>query len=234
MSKTTNLFSKFKKDSDWKPFNRFAVKLCLVDIVGGIPKNPKLIEGWVNATNKDKTEEERKAIIEATREELPDLSDDVVEKTSVGFKSDENGLYIEGRQLKAMLKEAGNIIKNIAPGKKKVKKEMVEGTGITNLKNKVADQMFVEEVKVHLGREKPDEIEERPIHVMTAQGPRDALKRVEICYGCEIGFTISLRRESEITRDTMFAILDYNQMLGLGADRSQGRGRFEVLSVEAI
>ncbi|MHC4621930.1 MAG: hypothetical protein ACYTEQ_29680, partial [Planctomycetota bacterium] len=181
-----NVLEKFRKETVWSPFSRYTVMLRLVDIVGGCPKNPKLIEGWVNATNKQKSSEERAAIVAATKEEIGELSDEKVEKTSTGFKADEHGLYIEGRQVKAMLKEAANIIKNIAPVKVKGKLT----TGVAGLKSKVADQMFVEDVRIHLKRDEPDEIEERPIHVFTAQGPRDALKRVEIVRDCEIGFVV--------------------------------------------
>jgi hypothetical protein len=226
----TNLINKFHKEWDWKPFTRYCVKLRLEDIVGGTPKSPDLIQGWIDATNKKKSDEQRAALVTATIEELDETSNEVVDKSAIGFKSDDKGLYIEGRCAKAMLKEVANIIRNIAPGKTKGK----HVKGVTALKSKIADQSFIEERRIYLGREKPDEIEEKPIHVKTPRGKRTALKRIEICRDCEIAFHVLLRNGSEATEQTLLAILDYAQKSGLGADRSQGRGQFEVLSVEKV
>ena len=139
------------------------------------------------------------------------------------------GLAIEGRQIKACLKENANIIKKGMP--KSCGKDGV----IAALKNKVAEQLFVEENYIPIGRTEPDEVLEKPISVMTRQGPRTSIKRYEICHDVEIEFTLKrLARGGEVTEKVMLAILDYAQDMGIGADRSQGRGVFEVLSVEKI
>jgi len=229
-----DLFAEFKKN-DWAPFVRYRVHLKLENIVGGTPKNPKLIDAWINAKNKELTAEEREKLANATRKELGELSAEVAAKNHVGFRQDKNGLFVEGRHVKAMLKESSNIIKTITPGGRGKKSDGdKEVPGITNLKSKVAERLFVEEDCIYLGQMEPDEITERPIHVMTAMGPRDSIKRCEIVHDVEISFTLRRHRGNEVPEKTMLAILDYAQTMGLGADRSQGHGKFKVLSVEKL
>lgn len=212
--------------SDWTAFDQYAVRIRIADIVGGKPATPEMIAAWVDATNKKKNADERKKIVDAHLETLADLTEEKADKQSVVFARVDGELAIEGRQIKAMLKEAGNIIKTIAPGEP-----------IAALKSKVADQVFVAEEYIKLGRTEPDDREERPIHVMTAQGPRTSIKRVEIVRDVEIGFTVRRRRgrdKGSVPEKVLLGILDYAQQVGLGADRSQGRGMFKVLSVEKL
>jgi len=223
-----NLFAKHKK-SGWQAFARYAVKIRCHDLVGGRPLNADLIEKWVTATCKKANDKERQKIIDADVALLDETIDEVAEKQAIGFARIDGHLAIEGRQVKAMLKEAANIIKGIIPGGK-------DGKGIAALKSKVADQIFVEEEYIILDKTQPDDVEERPIHVMTRQGPRTSLKRCEIVRDVEIDFIVARRAGAGegVPQKALLAILDYAQQVGLGADRSQGRGRFEVLNVEAI
>jgi hypothetical protein len=220
-----NLWEQHKK-SGWNAFDTYKVKLFIKNIVGGKPASPEMIAKWVEATNKEKSEEERNRIRDAHMETLGDLTDEKVDKQSCVFARVDGKLCIEGRQVKAMLKESGNIIKTIAPGEP-----------VTALKSKVADQVFVDEKYIPLGRTEPDRTEERPIHVMTAQGPRTSIKRTEIVEGTEIEFTLRRRRGNDKTavrERVLLGILDYCQSVGLGADRSQGCGEFEVISVDKV
>jgi len=210
----------------WQPFDEYVVKIKVPRIAGGIPKDPEMMETWVNATNKKKSEEERKKIVEATKEQMEAVTDEVCKKNGTGFKSEEGkGLYIEGRQLKSMLKEAANIIKDLVPSKEEGEK------GIKALKSKVADRVFVVEEKVFLGKTEPDSVEDRPISVIVAQGPRTSIKRTEYVHNVELTFTVRRLHDSAVPEKTLYAILSYSQQIGLGAERSQGCGIFEIVSV---
>lgn len=221
--------------SNWNAFDTYKVTILIKDIVGGKPATPDMIEAWVDATNKEKLEAERQKIKEAHMDTLPELADEKADKQSCVFARVDGVLCIEGRQIKAMLKEAGNIIKQIAPA----------GDGktapIAALKSKVADQVFVVEDYIPLGRgngiyiTEPDDRPERPIHVITARGPRTSIKRVEVVRDVEVTFTVKRRKgrdKGAVPEKVLLAILDYAQEVGLGADRSQGFGCFSVLSVE--
>jgi hypothetical protein len=219
----------------WSPFDEYRVKVKLSTIAGGTPKHGDLLKGWIDATNKELSAEERAKLVDATKAELPDISEAKEAKSWVGFKSDGDGLYIEGRQVKAMLKESANIIKKIAPTRKD--KKSPNGVGITAFKSKVADHVFVVETKIHLTKggepvKEKDEHEERPIHVMTAQGPRNSIKRTDLVHDAEIEFTVRRLNDAAVPEKALYAVLAYGQHIGLGADRSQGMGTFRVTSVE--
>lgn len=231
-----NLFAEFQK-TGWDPFITYRVRLLLQDIVGGIPKNKELIEAWVNARNKKKTAEARQELVDATKAKLAEIQGEQEEARGIGFLADEKGLYIEGRQLKAMLKEASNITKKIVPGGKKTEKNAdkktvtVSAEGISALKSKVAERMFVEEDRIYLGVMKPTRIGERPISVETKQGPRSSIKRFEVVENVTIEFTVKRCRDNVVPQNTMLAVMQYAQESALGAERSQGFGKFTVLEV---
>jgi hypothetical protein len=220
-----NLFLKHKK-TGWYPFTEYRVNIRVLDLVGGLPMNEKLVESWVNATNKGKKEEDREAIRDAHIETLPDAVEEKKEKQGIGFARVNGKLAIEGRQVKAMLKEVANIIKDTVPSNAPLHAK--KGTGISALRNKVAEQYIL------LDREEPDRITERPIHVTTPRGPRDSIKVCEICDNVDVEFTLKLHNgmgKQAVPEKALVAILDYAQINGLGADRSQGFGTFETFSV---
>jgi len=229
-------FQEFKKSFTGNLYDRYAVTMDLNDIVGGVPADPKMIAGWINATNSEKSDEARKALVDATKEELPPLAEDKEARSWCRFKRDETGPYLEGRCVKAALKEGANVIKSL------VKVRGKDGTeaGAKALKSKVAECVFVDESKVYLldGEGKPLagelKTEERPVHAMTAQGPRTSLKRVDVAYGVQIKFTVLLAKTGAVSETALYSILTYLERGGLGTDRSQGRGTGRVVSVEKI
>jgi hypothetical protein len=234
-------FSEFKAQFTEKLYDEYHVVMQLRDVAGGIPMHSDLIKGWIDATNKDKSDEERQKIVDATVEALPEVSEEKEAKSWVGFKRDDSGnLYIEGRCIKAMLKEAGNILKDIVPnGGKQIGKNKDKKVGVTALKSKVADRVFVVEERVYFLRDGQriqdvDELEERPVHAMTPQGPRSSLKRTDILRNVTVEFTVRRLASNDVPEETLFGILVYAQQLGLGADRSQGRGVSTDVTCEKI
>jgi hypothetical protein len=216
----------------------YAVEIQILDkIFGGIPKNPEIIQKWIGAVVEDKTQGQAIAaqtvaamapsergdpvVAEALQEELSEAS-------WIGFKGDAKGLYIEGRQVKALLKECANILRiplNLAA-----------------FKQRVAERMFVIEDRVYLDRQEPDGFEEGPVHAMTAQGPISALKRADYCKRPLIAFTVEVLNEAYVTKDkkrippgdALLALVDYGRNNGIGAERSQGAGRYEIITFEQI
>lgn len=220
------------KNHSWDPWRYYKIKIHVISLAGGLPMDPNLIAAWVEARNKAASRERREAIKEAHREHLPELVEEEGERQGVGFARVDGSLAIEGRQIKAMFKEGANVIKKIVPGGKK-------GKGIAALKKKVSECLFVDAIYVPLIRDglfirEPDEVIERPIHVMTARGERTSIKRVEVVNDVDLFFPVRILEGSEVTEEVMLAILDYCQVNGLGADRSQGMGRFVVKEVEHI
>lgn len=146
----------------WK---RYEVVLQVTnELMAGIPKNPELIEAWLEARKPSEAEfrrrqaggEEMKPVAElaetVAEEVKGDGSADDEERAWLGFKSDDQGLYIEGSNVKAHLKDCANILQKLLDMKA--------------LRSKLADRVYVEDARVYLdGKQEPDGYYEHPVHV---------------------------------------------------------------------
>ena len=221
MTESKNQFDTGNLYDKWLVEIVFREKLC-----GGVPKNENTIKSWVESKtgHTDKQAEELAAeAVEAMKEQLTDASWN-------GFKQDaEHGLYIEPRQVKAMLRECFTM-QRVFVKKKGSKQIHQHGLEIKGLEHPS---------RIYLGRAEADGDDEGPIHVMTAQGPRSALKRVDYVEGATLTFelwrfkTVATEKR-HISHDALVAALTLAQENGLGADRSQGRGKFDVTKFETI
>ena len=221
------------EDLQLQLYDRFAVNLTFKSQVrGGVPKAPDVQEAWIKATVSD--EHRVKDIVEQTQKETGsnDLTEEMVQEIKegswCGFKSNGAGPYLEGRCVKSMLKEGASVLR--------------ETLDLASFKSKVAERVFVEEEEIPLGVDEPDGSEESPVHAWTPQGPITALKRVDFVIQPTISFTIRALKQPLVTKGKnkihpaayVRAILEYAQDGGLGADRSQGYGKFTVDTFEAI
>tara|TARA_R110000824_G_C15190516_1_gene674685 strand:- start:438 stop:1115 length:678 start_codon:yes stop_codon:yes gene_type:complete len=204
----------------------YDVNITVGRIVGGVPFNEKMIEGWIKAKHPDETV--HAALIEETKESVDQARDESEKATWVGFKKDDDyGLYIEGRQVKAMLKESASVLR--------------VRFDIAAFKSKVAERLYVTDQKIYLGVSEPTGSDERPIHVVTPMGPRSALKKSDYVEDAELSFTVkALDEPLKTTKEKnrvlpsayVPALLEYASENGLGADRSQENGKFTVDSIE--
>jgi hypothetical protein len=209
----------------------YRVKLKVGHLVGGVPKDPKMVEAWIGATCKEFSQEERAKIVQATVAALPEKIGEELDNSGTTFLVDpDNGLYLEGRQLKALLKECANIMRNSVPSGKK------DGElGVAALKSKMADQVFVEEEKVFLDRQRIDRTIQRAIHIPDGpRGPRNAIKVSDILDNVDVAFTVRRLRKGTVSEEALFLCLHFGEQNGLGADRSQGFGKFKVVSVDKL
>lgn len=229
-------------DAQSKVFSRYAVRLEFRDrIMGGVPKDPKVIQGWLRA--KVGIEEDRELAVMAARtltengadlavtatqiaemdaSEIYELMDSVSEeyaasKNTNGFKQDADGLFVEDRQLKAMLKESTNIL---FAGERwgKTKK---------GPRSFVAERVFVKPQRLHLDREEPDGIELVVGHVSDASGRRSTLTYHEYVEKPALEFEVEVVRD-ELSAEQWMDLWVHAQENGLGALRSQSYGRFDI------
>jgi len=217
----------------------YELTLHVERLVGGIPKHPKLIKSWQEArfpAEGPKTV----ALAEigvtpetATQQTIEDLgsnaqSAEEVAKVSTGFvmmqhpKFGEIAAIEPRRNVKAMLKESANIIKGMPEAR-------VRGKEIA-LRAKLAERVFPGPKFAALLNEDgtPSKIEsvERPIHVMTRQGPRTALKQTDFADDVVLVSVLKVLNDGLITESILRAILEHASDNGIGTDRSQGVGMF--------
>ncbi len=205
-------------------------------LVGGIPKSPDVIDGWIRtSTGVDDVEERRQMLLRTLQELGADVDgdtsyDDLVAASKqlavnqgTGFKQDEQGLYIEDRQVKAMLKECTNIL---FAGER-------WGKTRKGPKSFLAERVFVSPARIHLERMKPDGADLFIGHVSGPQGPQSTLQHYEFVEQAQIEFEVQVVKDV-IEPQHWPQIWLLAQENGLGAKRSQSFGRFDVVAFEPV
>lgn len=209
----------------WRKFTvtmQFHGKLC-----GSVPQSKELVRPWLEARMpKNKPADAEKGIEEIEAEVLESI-EQLEEKTTLGFQKDDNGLFVRGATVKAHLKDCANQIKDHPEIK------------IKAFRSKVANKVYVDDYKIYLrnGKEiyqEPVDQFEQPVHVMTAQGPRNALKIINYVERPAMRFTLLLLPDKEVTLDKVKKIFEYGSVHGYGGERGMGEGRysFEIMAPE--
>jgi len=204
-------------------FKDYTLDLDVERLVGGIPRHPEIVRRWQEARWKEGKPQpgDPQTPEEAAERTIELLGEQVHEEVAgiwTGFVEipDGGGLAMEGRQIKAMFKESANILRT-----------MIKVGGKTiPLRARVAERVFVVERLIPLGVAAPTGTIERPIHVMTAQGPRTALKRTDYVDHAKVTCHLKLLEDGLITEEILDQILQHASLNGIGTDRSQGAGTF--------
>jgi len=185
------------------------------------PKNPLDIEAMLkakmpskppqNAMPLDQLAEQVGEEVEATEE---------VERGYATFKRDENGLYYEARCIRAHIKDCANQLQRLL--------------NIKALKAKVANRVYVEPAKIYLSKSEPDGSETRIIHAMTMKGPRSSLKTIDYVEKPVLKFNLKVMDDGVIDKDILEAIFEYGGEHGMGQERSQDWGKYELAKLQEL
>lgn len=219
-----SVFENYRKKAF--PFT-FEGQLHVNQIAGGIPTDPKVAEGWLRTKLADKDDVIREMVATTmvergiTAEEAAKLVDQY--KHLNGFKRDDRGLYIEGRQLKAALKEASSVA--MAAGDLPSR-----GWGRTNkgLLSYVAEHVFVVEDRLYLGVDEPSGISQRFVHTFRGSG----IQYEEYVTDTVIDFTVI--SDHDFSDEEWAMIWLKGEQQGIGASRSQGFGRYSVTKWDRV
>lgn len=236
-------------------FTRYRVRIQFVGaVIGGTPKDRRLIEGWLLA-RAGLTDDQRKiqAAVLRTMEQMgktpenPEDAETFVEDVSTvvadelkgtGFKWNDDGLYIETRQVKAGLKEATNV----------VYAGVRMGPTSKGAKNFLAENLFVEGLTIPLGVHEPTLTMPFTGHVRDKSGERSTLTYYEVVWQPVIEWVIRVKNEltvpkgstkqhfgdPRVSENQLRAILEHAQWLGLGSLRSQGAGVYRVVDLTRL
>lgn len=228
---------------EWRPklYKRaYSAVLRVNTLVGGTPSDSRKAEGWIRTKLGEGREEQVQALAAEIMEErgldLQDAMLEVLKKEHLnGFKRNDEGLYIEGRQLKACIKEAANI--------RWPKNRW--GISSKGTKSYFAEHVFVLDDVLHIGGPgvhynseakvwEPTGIQQRFVHTFRGNG----IQYEEYVEDAEIACTIVTDAENDaktgISEDIWGQLWTTAEMNGLGASRSQGFGRFSVIKWEPI
>jgi hypothetical protein len=221
-------------------FQRYVARLAFRSkLLGGVPKDPHLVEAWLRARAGINDEDE---LHHAWLRTLGQLGLDTGEQVSVddavaasrklaetrlttGFKVDsEHGLYVEARQVKAGLRENINILyggQRVGPTRK-------------GARAFVAERVFVTPDRLYLDRREPDGVELIIGHLSGPQGPRSVLSYHEYVEApAAIEFTV-LVAEDAVPQPWWPRVWTLFEQNGLGATRSQGFGTFDLVRWDRV
>lgn len=217
---TVNRFDPRALYSIYRVTVQFREWLC-----GGMPRNKELIRAWVEASTGHADEKTEKLI----QEDAELVVNEVAEKVWQGFPEDAHGLFVPTRQVKALLKQSASLL-GITKTKRGSKQILAEGLEVKALHGGE---------RLHLGLKVPSGTYENAIHVMTAQGPRTALRRMDYVEQPALTFEVWVlgtapQETRHIGEKELVAILQHAQENGLGASRSQGYGKFNVTKFEVV
>lgn len=224
-------------------YNKFRIRLKIRDkILGGIPKAESSTKWLLDSLNMSDIEEAEQQIIRTRLTKVVvDAQDDIdaleseiqaaiaeqKKKIATGFRSNEQGIYIGGHMIKALLRDS------------------CEGLGMSGKKGGIANykQYFKKALIV-----KPDEIplgvkqangdgqigEEITMgHVIGMQGPRSIIRFNDFVSKPVINFEIWVPAfGSKITLKKLTALLEHGGEIGLGSGRSLNYGKYDVELVE--
>jgi len=216
-------------------YDIWRVKIKLRNVVyGGVPKDPKIIQKWIDEKIKkaikaghditpEIAEEERKRIMETLN-----LDED---SKWCGFKDiyqgEEVGPYLDGYNFKAMIREGAT------------------QTGAMLLRfsnNRGLRQHYQHGMHVKAGDGKSDIIrlgkvdgqEEFVGHVKTPQGEKSILSRHDYVGSRELEFQVWSLAVGILDDELLATILKATQEIGLGACRSRELSKFDLVEMERI
>lgn len=236
-------------------FESISVTLQFSDrLVGGIPKDPKLIQGWIRKnmgiTNELEVFEKTKQTLvesgvtvpeDATFEDLMKASDEIAEEIKTqGFKRTADGVvYIESRQVKAGIKESVNILF----GAEKWGPTRKGARGYT------AERVFIKpDLIIPDGDPTKVNVDLAIGHITGPKGPQSTIGYYEYLTRPIVSFNILQLRnqnkppkkdgESEPNNEPALsfaqwaAVWAHMELNGLGSMRSQGFGQFDVIAFD--
>lgn len=226
----TRVFSKY--DNASFPF-RFDAELELPTLVGGVPSDPKVAEGWLRSKLQETDDRIREMVanVMAEREVDPETALTIVNemKNLNGFKRSPAGvLFIEGRQVKAAMKEAVSCAASAG-------KINMTGWGATRkwIKGFFPEHVFVVEETVEIkqrdphsgelvGVKNPTSVNQQFVH--THRG--SSIQYQEYVRDAVVQFTVI--SDWPFTTKDWAMLWTSGEKQGLGASRSQGYGAYSV------
>jgi len=203
--------------------HRYNATITVRNMAGGVPSDPRVAEGWLKTKLTDNRDDLIRDLVAQTMVERGVTADEATELVDInkhlnGFKRNEHGLYFEGRQLKAAIKEAASI----ARATEKLKSRW--GSTNKGVLGFVAEHIMVVEDTLNLGVTEPSRIlQSFPKNPRTGQ---TGIQYTEVIDEATFDFTVISDHKFADEEWAMLWLTGEQQ--GIGASRSQGFGRYEV------
>jgi hypothetical protein len=226
-----NLITKAARDH-WLSLR---IQIRFVDkLMGGQPSRLDHTEAMIAArSRKAKIEPPVEPVIIDTPEKREEFMEEAAQAGICEFRRREGkpGIWFPCNNIKAMLKENWSVL-GYGQDMRGSKGALAEGVFVYG-GNEVKENM--EELDWIYLADQVDGLEESIVQAMTPQGPRSSLKRNEFVTKKIMIFYVFIANSviHKLDQEAFAKVLYHSSTHGLGADRSQGNGKFEILSVEA-
>ena len=234
---STNLFDPEKFDAK-RLYVVYKITIRVREaLFGGTPKNPELIEKWILARTKNPLKKEDKERIPDSltkaqiKEAVANMTEEEATDNWTGFQQDERGIFLHCRNVKRMMVECSSV-QGIIKAKRGSKQIFQHGFEVKGMYH---------DTHCHFdNRTTEDGFEEGAIHVMTAKGPRTSIKRQDyVGDGAELSYWLWVLKMHPnearyIGPKDLTNILCHAQEDGLGASRSQSKGKFDIIAFEKM
>lgn len=194
-------------------------------IYGGLPGNREIFEAWMASKFEDPENTEN------TETDL-DLDKEIEQNTSQ-FRCDEQGIYINAHQVKAMIAQCASLLE-LTTQKRGSKNTLKEGTFIKGVDEE--GNFTGEKIYLLPFRKEPDGVDSFTGNVSGPQGSRSIISNVQFCTQATIKMQIWMltnrmgdNRGKKLTLGDVENILQLGQEVGLGAVRKFEVGKFDVI-----
>ena len=211
------------------PANRYAnglwdyyvLEINVHRLAAGIPQSKNTMGAWLDAkaarissVGEAVGAPSTAAAVAADQVAMLDRVEAEENRSCIFYRDTDGRPSYEGRCLKAALKEAANILK--------------DGLGKKAWRSKLAERVFVLERTVPITV--PVTTEQRVVHAMTPMGPRTSIKSFEVAENVPLTFHLRVLKDAVVDEADLQLLLEYSSINGIGSDRSQGWGTFDLIS----
>lgn len=217
----TSAFAQFR-DQAWP--HTYACTLTVRNIVGGTPSDAHIGEAFIRSKLAGSEDLIRDMVAAMMQERGIDAEQAAKEVDKLkhlnGFRRDDNGLYIEGRQVKAAIKEAASVA--YATGKLLNQGKNSWGRTSKGIHGFIAEHVCVHDDRVHLGTDEPDLVLQKFVHTFRGS----SIQYEELVEEAALSFTV--KADYKFTEEQWAMIWLTGEKQGIGASRSQGYGQYTV------
>jgi hypothetical protein len=207
-------------------------------LAGGIPSNPNIVDSWLRTHLPGVSDHDVELLVAETMVDRNLPLDQAVSEVGkhkhlVGFKRDPDmGLYIEGRNLKAAMKEAVSCA--VGSGKLDLRKWGFTSKYITNF---FPEHVFVSPDRLYLRHQDTGLPLHEPDRVLQSfpRNPRTGQTGIQMSEICtDVAFDFVVISDHPFTPQQWAMIWTTGELQGLGAQRSQGLGVYKVTRWEQV
>lgn len=217
-----NLWQRYKVE--WT----FRTKLC-----GSFPLSKDMIAPWLEARKTSAKPEGGKSMAEIAEEAMESIKSvdeqnlELEERTTLGFQRHDDFLVMRGGTVKAHIKDCARMLSSFS--EKPVKGSGERSLAVRAINCIYPDEYWIPILKNDRGIKVSDGSFDKAVHVQTAQGPRNALKRIHYVEDATLVFHLNVLATSKgevVKPEEIEKIFEYGSIHGYAGERGDGEGRY--------